>query len=1263
MRFLAASLTLLLSCGVAFGQQPLPKVPESFKIELVAKAPDIEAPTALAVAANGDVYFAEDPMDMRGPSNKNADKIWLVKGGDFTKRFLIADKMWAVMGLEVVGDKLYVVHYPYISVFTLDAFGKATKREDLFTDVGPKSAPPGGFNDHVPSGIRMGMDGWLYVSIGDKGIPKMTRNPSDPITDGIEVAEGRMRRTKDGRFIKLEGGGVIRFRPDGSRLEVFASGTRNHLDVPLDDQDRIFVRDNTDDGDGWNTRFMFVAKNGYYGYPWAFTRHPQEVLPMIHDFGPGAPCQGWVYSDDGLPEKYRGRIFHCEWGRGKIFAVKVLPQGAGFKYGDEIAFVDPAGTSVKDFRPYSIRPTADGLGFYITDWNFGGWQQPKVVGRIYKVTYVKNDVKSVPRGNDGDGIEQLLKCLDHPAHSERLRAQRALIARAKDVVPALTAALDKKALGVAARRHAAWIFTEIGGDGSLKAVLDLTRDPDSTVRAQATRALGSGWLSMPVGPGNKATADAGLISQIKTAVLQLLEADADPEIRMIAAQVLPIDSSKLPWEALGKQKDHFVRFALARQMQRTADWNEVTSHSKEELLKKDAASLEVILLAVTNQYDLGALGLLKVLLEHPDALVRKTAIEAIARVHHDRKPYPGTWWGTRPEQQKPPVRAIAWEGTPVVRTALLEALGDKDAGVRKSAVVGILALNDPDTVGQLQQQFAKETGLEARVDIVHAIGGLKSPKAVDWLAELALRAEVSEAVRLEAVFGLEQIHDPSALEALAKILRQAPGSALETRAVEALGSFKGSASARAFAEAALQSTTATTRQRALGALARIGDAGAAKAVMPMLDDANEAVRLAAVHVLSELKATVAVPALIKAAGRSELQFDATVALARIPDIRALSVYLTGLQSKNAILRQDCRQAISAIRDQAAPVLEQLSQRKEIPTDVLPELRTVYAAYAPMVSWKLIGPFPDDDKSYPPEKEQNFKATYKGIAGDVRWTNRKGDAKTGKVNLLPLYTPNTDVAAYGYAEYQSDANREALLVVGSDDSIVIWLNGTKVHEFAGTRSWSADSDKVKVTLKKGKNTLLIKCGQKTGDWVFSITVSGDPSAYAFLKDVPKTLDLAAFRAFARKTDGNAERGQRLFLDLKGLACAKCHAILGQGGKVGPDLAGIALRYNKEDIITSILEPSKVIAQGYETHVITTNNGTVITGVFKGDDGDNVTIMDADGKEHKIAKKDIDERRVSPLSTMPNGLADGMTLQDFADVVAFLLARKEEQKAPR
>jgi putative heme-binding domain-containing protein len=1275
---LLVTATLLPLQHAARAQNPrpsLPKAPAGFQVELVLQAPDIEATTALCVAPNGDVYFAEDPMDMGGPPTKNLDRIWLLKGGDPKKKVLVADKMWAVMGLEIVGDKLYVVHAPHVTVFTLDADGKPKDRRELFDDLGPKVAGLPSFNDHIPSGIRMGMDGWLYVSIGDKGIPRMTRKEKD--AGSVDVAEGRWRHTKEGNHISLEGGGVIRFRPDGSGLEVFASGTRNHLDVPLDAHDRIFVRDNTDDGQGWNTRFMPLPRNGFLGYPWAYKYGTQDMLPMIHDFGGGSPCGGWVYNDDGLPDIYRGRVFHCEWGQGRVWAVKAVPDGAGFKYVDQIAFLDPDGTSVKDFRPFTLRPTADGRGFYVTDWGFSGWSQNIKAGRLYKVTYVKDDVKPKERGKDTDSVEQLVKSLGHPALSERLRAQRALIARGKAAYEAAWEALKDKNLGKTARIHLLWVLRDSADRNSLaewwlRPAYEALGDADADVRLEAVRVIGSySPQDFPDGLGK--------IPPPRDYLLDLLATEKDAQVRLASVSLLGrhmrfIHDAGQLLAHLEKEEDPIVRQvavnSLKEAMSRGADlegpvacnWRNLEGRFDENA-PKQARGTEALLKLLLEEYDPAVVRVTQRFLRSDDAQIRKQAVDVLAHAYKKRKPYAGGWWGTQPAGHRHPPRDVTWEGTPEVREAILKLLSDKDAGVRQAGVMALVAANDPATFEPLEKRFGEEKDATTRADLVRAIAGLQTPKTAAFLKAILLDGKNAEALRLEAVAGLEKAGTTAAIEAIIPVASTGEPVALQVRAIEALGALKAKPG-RTVLTTALTSKEPPVRRAAVTALGKLGDVSSVPTLLPLLVDPETTVKVAAVQALGALKAKEAVPALVRAAGDEATQFDAITALANMPDARALPAYLTGLASKNVTVRQACRAAVAAARDQVTPTLEELAKRNEIPAAALPELREVFSSFAPVLPWQLIGPFPRDGKEHPPQTEQKFDAVYRGADKEVRWHPVRADAgQNGRVNLYKLLTTTQQVVAYGYAEIDSATARDATLLVGSDDTITIWLNGKKVHDHQGDRGWTYNQDRVQVKLDKGKNRLLIQCGNSGGPWDFSVAVSAEADRYAFLKGGAQKYDLEAFRAFARKNAGDAERGRKLFLDLKGLACVKCHALGGEGGQVGPDLAGIGLKYKREDLMTSVLEPSKVIAQGYETIVITTTAGKTLTGVFKGETGDAVNLADVEGKMHTVAKKDIDERSFSPVSQMPNGLSDGMTLQDFTDVIAFLEARREEKPAPR
>ena len=193
--------------------------------------------------------------------------------------------------------------------------------------------------------------------------------------------------------------------------------------------------------------------------------------------------------------------------------------------------------------------------------------------------------------------------------------------------------------------------------------------------------------------------------------------------------------------------------------------------------------------------------------------------------------------------------------------------------------------------------------------------------------------------------------------------------------------------------------------------------------------------------------------------------------------------------------------------------------------------------------------------------------------------------------------------------------------------------------------------------KGINRVMLKCGNNSGPWAFAIsmTVAGD---YAFLKGpAPGAFDADAYRNAATKGKGTPDKGKVIFADLKGLACAKCHAVGGQGGAVGPDLTGIAAKYPREELITSILYPSAKISSGYEPVIVATTSGQVLTGILKSETPDAIEIEDADARRITIAKPDVEDRRKSDVSLMPTGLAAGITPEDFADLIAYLESLKE------
>jgi putative heme-binding domain-containing protein len=127
-----------------------------------------------------------------------------------------------------------------------------------------------------------------------------------------------------------------------------------------------------------------------------------------------------------------------------------------------------------------------------------------------------------------------------------------------------------------------------------------------------------------------------------------------------------------------------------------------------------------------------------------------------------------------------------------------------------------------------------------------------------------------------------------------------------------------------------------------------------------------------------------------------------------------------------------------------------------------------------------------------------------------------------------------------------------------------------------------------------------------------------------------------------------------------ACSACHRIGRHGNAIGPDLTSVGRRFSRHDILQSILDPSKVVAEQYRQDVIVTANGKVLTGtILQGGDYRSPKLrMLIDplrpGRLVTIDKKDVEQHRRSKTSKMPKGLLNTLSKQEILDLLAYLEA---------
>ncbi len=1229
--------------------QRLPTTAPGWNIELLAEAPLIQAPTAVVQADDGTIYLGQDPMDMNGPTNVRADSVVTLrwKEGIVSKQ-VFADHLGAVMGLEIIGNTLFVAHAPYLTALRdTDGNGVADHRLDLIQGLGPENPAFNGYNDHVVSGICDGMDGYLYVTFGDKGIPQA--------------------RARDGTLLTCHGGGILRVRPDGTDAEIIASGLRNPLSPALDQYDNAFTYGNDDDSKQWPNGIFHLIDGGQYGYPYDFLDAPHRCLAPITGQIGGAGSLGFCFNGLGLAPQFHGNLFFADWALQRLLQYDIEPQGATFRLIKKSAVVSNG--PVDDFRPVAAVAGADDNSILLTDWALPSiLRRDAKAGRLFRLTWsgagametvdlpLVDAEKTAP-------IDELIDWLGHASYRVRLRAQRELIRRgqlnnrsttdAANISTRLSEILER---GTPRQRiHTLWILEAI----DFPKILSASDDKDPRIRTQAIRAVGN--------------------RQRRSGLKQLYRGlqDRQPTVRREAAialgRIAAPESLPELLQAIGDQ-DRFVAWSVSAAVKRIDHWNADTLATG--ILESDGIQQDQWIQLTEQVWRLPVVECWCTVLDTAKSPeLRRRAGEVLTALYHRHPPWDGHWWGSNPLAGRRPVPTLKWSN--LAARKILQALGKglHDENLREMVVHHLIEIGK-DANRLLAVEIEKEPSIAVACEMIAALGRSEANRYVELFDRLARDPKRPMAIRIAAATAMTRATTEASNQALLAYSAFNFPAELIATSLPTLAQRNKLSSHQL--KQCLQQANPVVKAAALQAIAiqKTSETNIESAVITSLADSDTAVQHAAIVAAGANRYRRCSAPLLELYRQGlsnetmtpQLCDEIILSLSALPNASAVEVYLDGLSTGEPAIQTACFQALKSVWQQIPPAIHKQIRESPIESPARPFVQRLLADFRSVKTWHVIGPFPRElHRDFYGGTGFDYSRTWYGLRGKVvhwqpRSTDQEGtwnfDADTVSGTELGFDANNSSqINMIAHAVVDSPVERDGFLLVGSSGPLRIWVNGQQVHRFRDVagRPFVPDQDLIRIHLHQGTNELLVLSHIGIGPWRTAVLLS-TPEEEKILQQAkqPNRQQLATY---ARQHPGNAEYGRQLFFDRQKGRCAKCHSVHGEGAQVGPDLASFASKYNRDEAIESILQPSARLTQGYIPMVIATDQGKVFSGLVKNETTTHVEMINAQGKLNRIARETIEVRRPAQVSTMPEGLVDRFTAKEFSHLIEFLMSLRQ------
>jgi len=688
--------------------------PDGFDVTIFGKPPEVNYPVCIAAGQPGELFIG---VDEQGSLGKEKGKGKIIRAIDknndgIADEFQVFANVDHPRGIIYFPGKLWVLHPPFLTLFedsNLD--GKPESQKTLLSGISTEQVFKRGA-DHTTNNIQLGIDGWIYIAVGDFGFSE---------------AKGT-----DGKVLSRRGGGIARVRPDGTNLEIYAWGLRNVLDVCIDPFMNMYTRDNTNDGGGWNVRVSKIFQGAEYGYPNLYMNYPEESMPPLGDYGGGSGCGGTFVFDRTWPAPYSNAAYTSDWGRSEVYIHALKSSGATVTPHQE--------TFLKIPRPTDLDIDSTGA-LYASSWKNGSFNYSGPnVGFVARIT-PKNwkQGKAIDLGSlSSTDLVDLLKS-DH--HSIRLMGQQEILRRnSKDMAVNLKAlTLDSKS---ALENRVAAIFTlkQLLGKESHEHLISLCKD--STVAEFALRAITDRLDELP----------EQLPSEL---IYKFLKSD---DLRLKAQTLISI--SRMGKTDTGKELIELTQMQNGRKLLK--DFVQHTQHDPDRVIPHLAIrtlvstkSIQPAIDSLESNHSDGAAIVLKQIHDNKNvsALIQKYGtnispatkekiLAILARLYFKEGDYKGDWWGTRPDTTGPYYERQNWAETSRIEQFLANQVPVLDP-IAKSKLASVLVAHKVPLPGMQLNPTSMDTKDEKPIVISQAdpnnpklIGNQPYEKVRDVVANL-----------------------------------------------------------------------------------------------------------------------------------------------------------------------------------------------------------------------------------------------------------------------------------------------------------------------------------------------------------------------------------------------------------------------------------------------------------------------------------------------------------------------------------------------